>query len=126
MLHVFAVENVGREVFLIRDNKVVGEGYSQTSAHGMISIEMRDDRAKAIVEDSSQVKAFGEAFPEKKYKWSFFRFYKFDGSYADNADDGDRYFPGLTDIRVVDKLYLGYGMVPDTFTDVEGYRASIT
>lgn len=116
-----AVENVGREVVLIRDNKVIGEGYSVTKAGGIVSIEMRDDAAKALIENSMQVKVLAESFPEKKYKWAYFRFFGFDGSYADSEDD--RYHAEFENVRVVDKFNLRYGIVPDSFKDVEGCGA---
>jgi hypothetical protein len=115
-----AVENVGREVWLIKDNKIVGEGYSGAMREGEVSIEMRDDRAKALVENSDQVKAWGESHPEKKYKWSLFRFLTVTGTYV---GEGESFCEELDDILVVDKFNLRYGMVPDTFKDTEGYRS---
>ena len=119
----YAVENVGREVLLIRDNQIIGEGYSQTSAHGMISIEMRDERAKALIENSRQVQLWGEKWPDKKYKWSMYKFCKFTGQYLDmSQDDPDMLCAELEGVRVVDKQDFERGFVPDSFKDVPGYR----
>lgn len=121
--HYYAIEKVGREVLLVRDNKIIGEGYSQTSAHGMISIEMRDERAKALIANSRQIKIWEEKFPEKKYKWSMYKFCQFTGQYLDmSADDPDMLCTELEGVRVVDKRDFHYGFVPDSFKDVEGYR----
>lgn len=123
MNYFYAVENVGVPVLLIRDNQIIGEGYSQTSAHGMISIEMRDDRAKALIENTPQVKMWEQKFPEKKFKWSMYKFCRFTGQYLDmSQDDPDMLCKELEGVRVVDKQKFRYGMVPDSFKDVPGYR----
>lgn len=114
-----AVKDVGRDVVLIKDNKIVGEGRSVTIRDGEVSIEMTDDRAKALVENSVQVKTWAESHPDKKYKWSYFRFLTVTGTYV---GEGELFCEELDDIMVVDKFNLRYGMVPDTFKDVEEYR----
>ncbi len=117
-----AVETVGREVVLIRDNKVIGEGYVSTMSGGVVTVEMRDDRAKALVEDSEMVKLWGEKFPEKKFKYSLFHFCSYAGNYL--GENEEQYsLKNFDDIRVVDKFNLRYRMVPSTFKDVEGYGA---
>lgn len=116
-----AVENVGREVLLIKDNKVVGEGFAAAMADGIVSIEMRDDRAKTLVENSTQVQAWVSSFPDKKYKWASFKFCSFTGTYLDTDEV---FCEALEHIQVVDKFSLRYGMVPDSFKDTEGYRAA--
>lgn len=121
--HYFAVENVGVPVLLIRDNQIIGEGFSQTSAYGMISIEMRDERAIKLIENAPQVKLWEEKFPEKKYKWSMYKFCRLTGQYIDmSQDDAAMLCPELEGVRVVDKQKFEYGMVPDSFKDVPGYR----
>lgn len=120
----YAIESVGREVLLIRDKRIIGEGYSRSSADGTIAIEMLDERAKALIADSLAVKLWGTSFPEKKFKYSTFKFCQFTGEYIDMSHH-DPYMlcPTLSDVRVVDKMGLHYGIVPDTFKDVEGYNA---
>lgn len=120
----YAIENVGREVLLIRDKRIIGEGYSVSSSSGTISIEMRDERAKALISDSLAVKLWGERFPEKKFKYATFKFCQFTGAYLDASYyDPDMLCPTLSGVRVVDKMGLHYGIVPDAFKDVEGYNA---
>lgn len=120
-----AVESVGMEVLLVKDTKIVGEGFAHVlnGSTGTVSIEMRDANARQLVENSDQVKAWSNDFPEKKYKYSLFRFYAISGVYT-GMDTGDTCCPELNDVRIVDKLKLRYGMVPDDFNNVEGYRAA--
>jgi hypothetical protein len=117
-----AVETVGREVLLIRDNKVIGEGYTSTMRDGVLAVQMRDDLAKVLVEDSKMVKLWAESFPDKKFKYSMFHFCSFTGNYLGENEE-EYTLKNFDDVRIVDKSNLYYGMVPSTFKDVEGYRA---
>jgi len=125
MITSLAVENVGRDVLLVRDNKVIGEGRTQTSDCTVVSVEMVDDRAKALVDSSPMVQVLAVHSPDRKYRWALFHFHAFTGRYADLPEDGDLYFADLENVRVVDKLNFEYGLVPDSFKEVEGYRAVI-
>jgi hypothetical protein len=118
----FAVETVGREVVLIKDNKIIGEGYSAATAGYTVSIEMRDDRAKALVDDSIQVKEWKKHAPGKEYRYSLFHFSQFNGCYL---GDNDEFYEPLENVFVVDKRNLSYGFVPNSFKNVEGYRSVI-
>lgn len=119
-----AVEKVGIAVVLIADNKIVGEGYVTSMADGMVSVEMRDDPAKALIADSTQVKLWAQSFEEKKFKYSTFKFCMFTGNYLDMShSDPDMKCDGLQNVRVVDKNNLSYGIVPESFRTVEGYRS---
>jgi hypothetical protein len=118
-----AVPRVGQDVLLVRDNKIIGEGWAGGSAYGMVSIEMRDERAKALIENSRQVQMWGKSFPEKKFKYSTFKFWQGTGEYVDMSDeDADMKCEELVGVRVVDKHNFEYGMVPKFFESVEGYR----
>lgn len=118
-----AVEKLGA-VLLIADNKIVGEGYCAGMADGMVSVEMRDDSAKALIADSAQVKLWAESFEEKKFKYSTFKFCMFTGNYMDMSHaDPDMKCDGLQNVRVIDKSNLGYGITPESFRTVEGYRS---
>lgn len=119
-----AVENVGREVVLIRNNEVIGEGYSSVSGGGIVGIEMRDDAAKALIADCAMVKLWEEKFPEKKFKYSLFHFSQYTGEYLGENED-EYTVDALMDVRVVDKFNLRYGMVPSAFKDVVGYHAAM-
>jgi hypothetical protein len=122
MPEFLAVETVGREVLLIKDNKIIGEGRGVASYDYIISIQMIDERAKALIKDSPAVKGWAEYGEEKMYRWSTFRFNMFDGSYI---DDDDRYFEPLENVRVVDKHYFELGICPKSFKEAEGFRKII-
>lgn len=118
-----AVEKVGVEVVLIADNKIVGIGYCISMADGVVSIEMRDEPAKALIADSTQVKLWTQSFEEKKFKYSTFKFCMFTGNYLDMSHaDPDMKCDGLKNVRVVNKANLRYGAVPESFRDAESYR----
>ncbi|MET0979787.1 MAG: hypothetical protein ABWX90_00860 [Candidatus Saccharimonadales bacterium] len=118
-----AVDNTGREVVLIRNNEIIGEGYTQTSRGGAVAVEMRDDAAKALVANSAMVKLWEEKFPEKKFKYSLFHFSQYTGEYLGENED-EYTVEALMDVRIVDKFNLRYGMVPSAFKEVAGYHAA--
>jgi len=119
-----AVPRVGEDVVLVKDNQIIGEGWAGASAHGVVSIEMRDDRAKALIADSLHVKLWEKSFPEKKFKYSTFKFCQYTGQYLDMSDqDADMLCPALEGVYAVDKFNLRYGMVPKFFETMEEYHA---
>lgn len=119
---ISAVNDVGREVWLIKDNRIVGEGRTAVLNDGIISVQMCDDRAKALVANSASVLAFAEFGPEKQYRWSYFQFCRFTGAYL---DDDERFCETLEDVRVVDKFNLRFGIVPDSFKEVPEFREAV-
>lgn len=121
MFH-YAVESVGKDVLLVKDNKVIGKGRGAASRDYTVSINMVDDRAKALVDASEQVKAWSEGFFDKRYRYSFFHFSQFSGEYV---GDNDEFYEPLRDVRVVEERAFAYGMVPDTFKAVEGYGSAL-
>lgn len=126
MLYDMAVESTGSEVWLVKDNKIIGEGWVGASSSLICSVEMRDDRAKELVKNSNIVQMWLKGTrPEKAFKWSLFKFAMWSGRYVDTPEDDDWYVKELEGVRVVDKRRLAYGMVPDDFKDCEGYQSHI-
>ena len=67
--------------------------------------------------------ADGKVMPATKF--CSFRYCQFTGQFLrHNLSEAEPVLEEwLADTRVVDKFYLSCGMVPDSFADVEGYRA---
>lgn len=115
-----AVRNTGR-LSLIKDNKVVGEAkVCIRRGDEWVGIEMVSAEAIDLVKEHSTYKLLG--------KHSFWRFSPITGHFLgcnfpnDENEDADG-LSVLGDVRVVDADNLKYGLVPDTFKDVEGYRS---
>lgn len=126
LLDNLAVDGVGKKLYLIKGNKIIGEGYAAASVDYIVSVEMRDERAKELVRDSSLVKGWEQTeFAEKKFKWALFHFYEASGTYADESYRPDCYHEALKDVRVVDAFKFEHGWVPADFKDVEGFGAAI-
>ena len=126
LLDNYAVDGVGKKLYLIKDNKIVGEGYAAASAEYIVSVEMRDERAKELVRDSTLVKGWEQTqFAEKAFKWALFHFAEASGRYVDEWHRPDCYHEPLKDVRVVDAFKFDYGWVPQDFKDVEGFGAAI-
>lgn len=89
----FALDGVGKEVYLIKDNKIIGLAYSAVSSGFIVSLQMRDDRAKALVANSKYVEAIG-------VKHSYFRFEAFNGTYVGNEEEK---LEELKDVLAVEK-----------------------
>lgn len=109
-----AVDGVGKTVLIIKDNKVVGKGVSQTSFDGMVGITISDDAGKDFFKDDYAVKTLG-------WRFTFFHYYESTGnaafSYTDEPEDR------LKGTRIIDEFNLRWGMVPESFKSVNGYRS---
>lgn len=114
-----ALQNVGKTVLFIKDNKVIGKGSSQIG-HG-------DDWHGIRVES-------GEIFDQLKdlapfnsgklgIKHSYIRFSPLSGVYLgmNFSDEYPEVDALLEMVRVVDEFNFGYRMAPDSFKEVEGY-----
>jgi hypothetical protein len=114
-----ALQNVGKTVLFIKDNKVVGKGRGQIGRgdewHG-IRIESGE-----LFEQLKDIEPFNT--PGIGTKHALIRFSPTLGSFIGFGFTDE--FPQAEEIleyvRVVDEFNLGYRMVPDTFKDTEGY-----
>lgn len=113
-----ALDSVGKDVLLVKGNKVIGEARSVCSSRGITSIIVVGDKAEALVAESYMVKALRASNPDKMYRWSFFKFCTWTGAYAECDDVA--YFEPLSDVRAIDKHIFDWRLNPE-FADVEGY-----
>ena len=111
-----AVESVGKPVLFIKDNKIVGKGISQMAMDGIVGVCVVDDAAKEFFKDDYAVKILG-------WKSTFFHYFTHDGTPAMwYEDEPDGRHLGT---RVVDEFSFRWGMVPESFKDVDGHRSAI-
>ena len=112
-----ACDGVGKKVLIIRGNKVIGEGKSQTSRDGCVSITLEDDRAKLLV-PIELLEGIG-------YKYCFLHYSMISGVFLGLFEDDtefDLINEQLSDTAIVDEDRLQYGMVPEHFKTLTGYR----
>ncbi len=109
--------SVGNPVLFIKDNKIVGKGQAVTSHDGVCGIQAIDDTAKEFFKDDPVVKLLD-------WRFAFFHYSTYTGEPAlgFNDEPEDRHLG----TRVVDEFNLRWGLVPDSFKDVEGYRSGPT
>lgn len=118
-----AIDGVGKEVLIIRDNVVIGEGRcGGMRGNEFASISLIGDAQKMIPTDHELVKMLG-------YKHATIRYCPISGHFIgmgcllEEHESLDHVFE---DTMVVDKFNFRWGMVPDHFMTVAGYRAAIT
>lgn len=119
----YAVENVGRDVLIIRNNQVIGKGMSQTMRGlDFVSITLVDDDAKKLIPVERISDAIGYRHTYLRYDPISGMFLEIYGNDPEWEDINDR----LEDTLVVDEFNFRWGLCPDTFKDVPGYRSAVT
>ena len=119
----YAVENVGRDVLIIRNNQVIGKGMSQTMRGlDFVSITLVDDDAKKLIPVECISDAIGYRHTYLRYDPISGMFLEIYGNDPEWEDINDR----LEDTLVVDEFNFRWGLCPDTFKDVPGYRSAVT
>lgn len=110
-------------VLILKGNEVVGKARWRTSAHGITSMQITEGEALTWVEKMAA--EHGEGVMQAKDFAP--RYYDFTGEYAERPHPGwefmDEAFGGT---RAVSEFALNYGMVPEAFKDVDGYRSKFT
>ena len=117
----YAVEGVGKDILFIKDNKVVGKGKSQV-AYGdeWVGVSYLEGEFLEKFQLTEHVKVMS-------LKHTYLRFCPFLGVFiGDEEKLGSDVVDIFEDVRVVDEFNFRWGMVPDTFKDVPGYRSAPT
>lgn len=115
-----AVGAAGREVLIIRDNKVIGKGMSQLSRNYSAFITLEDSAARGLIPKD-------RIFDEIGYRHTYLRYCSMTGvflSVYEGDPEWDDINDSLKDTRIVDSFNFQWGMVPDSFKDVVGYGSS--
>ncbi len=122
MRYNYAVENVGRDVLIIRNNQVIGKGMTQTMRGvDFVSITLVDDDAKKLIPIERISDAIG-------YKHTYLRYDPISGMFLEiygNDPEWEDVNDQLEDTLVVDEFNFRWGLCPDTFKDVPGYRSAM-
>lgn len=118
-----AIETVGRATLIVRGNEVIGECKVVTMRGSDIAnVQMQDKAAKDLIATTLAVKIMDD-----KTDWVTVGFFPLTGLYLNtnfNGPEAEELDKIFEDTRIVDKLNLSYGMVPDTFKDIPGYRSA--
>lgn len=115
MLKEKAVQGGGKSVYLIRDNKIVGTGVTQTSIDDMVSVTFTSGDVHAVI---------GQHVPGEHIRYLYVRYDAVTGELVEvprgcHVEVHDF----LKDTRIVDSFKLRYGMVPAAFKAAEGYAS---
>ncbi len=116
-----ALDSVGRDVLFIKDNKVVGKGRSQVG----VSNEYQGCSflSGELFEQIKVVAPFNDTVLTMKHVYA--RFSPYSGGYLglQFTDEFPEAEALLEYVRAVDEHYFNFGIVPDSFKEVEGYGA---
>lgn len=129
---MFAAAQGNGPLLLIRDNKVIGKA-QMAIGRGTEWVGIRITEGEVKEEVSKLIKAATEGEDLKDLdgtlRFFFPHFTYYSGLYLDignlllteKTSEIDAYFQ---DIRVVNEFNFRWGLVPDVFKDVEGYRSA--
>lgn len=117
-----AIETVGRLTLLTRGTKVLGRVHTGGMCRAEVVILLTPELYEQLIAPVVVKRDYG--YPPEKV--TFLRFSPYTGEYMSNNldDDGDiKAVDGVFDnCRVVDEFNFGWGLVPEVFREVEGYR----
>lgn len=120
-----AVRPTNEPVLVIQGNKVVGLAQPVTSDGVTVCVRMADDKTKELFADDTLIAFHRMSLPRGADPWeaTLFKYFMFDGTPAKMFDDepDDR----LKNTRIVSKYEFEYGMVPESFSEVEGFGSAI-
>lgn len=109
-----AVDGVGKKVLIVGiGDKILGIGMSVVSFRGIVSVKCIDNEAISLLNLSDVSEA----------KFILLKYDMMSGMYLGCNSDIDEEL--LENTYVVDEFNLGYGMVPQHFCDVKGYKSKI-
>lgn len=114
-----ACENVGKDVLVIKDNKVIGKGRSVTMrGDEWVGIVFKEGEVLELIKDFESFKAFGA-------KHASFRYLPNSGLFFDGAfeEESEKAWEVLGQTMIVDEFNFGWGIAPDHFKQVEGFAA---
>lgn len=117
-----AVQSVGKDVLVIKGDKVIGKGRSTIMVGDeWIGITFTEGEVVDLVKELKSVKLLGTRRVN-------FRYYPnsgfFEGPpFAEDDDEVEKIFDVLGQTLVVDEFNFGFGICPDHFKQVEGFAS---
>jgi hypothetical protein len=113
-----AVQSVGRDVLVIKHNKIIGKGRVEMQRDSVINVKFIEGEILDMIQNLELVKSIG-------IRYSYFKFLSFTGTYFDTDDcTGVGGEDILSDVVIVDEFNFNFGLVPAHFSKVPGYRSA--
>lgn len=116
-----AADRVGETVLIIRNNAVIGKGYTCLQRGDLfIGITLHDEAAQALLDISTDpdLQALG-------YRRIFIKYDPTTGDFLPELNL-EKVCEAMKNTLIVDEFNFRWGMVPDKFKDVPGYRGAPT
>ena len=116
-----AVEGVGKKVLIILNDEIIGKGTTQIArGDEYVGVRFEEGKVLDMIKDLETVKVL-------TLRHSYFRYLPYTGAFwgPPTVDEDDRIDDILSPTFIVDEFNLGYGIVPDHFSKVEGYKSQI-
>lgn len=121
-MYDMAIQGTGKPTLLIKDNKVLATVRVEALSSNHASVTLTEGDYAQLIKPLAPDLQCGH-YPV--HKLVYLRFSPYSGMYLEcNLDgrDAEAVNEWFEYTRIVDEFNLHYGMVPDTFKDVEGYR----
>ena len=111
---------VGEKVLIIKDSKVIGKGFcSLANGDKFVSIRLEEGPILDMVKDLESVRLLG-------MRHTYVRYYPSSGLFFDTDEHlGVGATELLCNTMVVSEFNFGFGICPEHFHNVEGFRGSI-
>lgn len=104
------------DIYLVKDNKIIGNAKWAGIKDGVVSVYFKDE--SIVSKFSTHTGTYSQ--------YVFFYYSIYTGDFiSSNVEDIKEVNEFFDDTRIVDAFNLRWGMVPDSFKDVEGYRKAI-
>lgn len=127
-----AIETVGKETLLIKDNKIIGKVHIVTMSGIVCGARMDDEACKDLVKDTAQLKIWSgsrnEQVAKQPYRYAYFHFNVVTGEYIGDYITQNQLREkeeALEGCFIVDKFNFDYGWCSSTFSTVEGFGQSM-
>lgn len=104
------------DIYLVKDNKIIGNAKWAGIKDGVVSVYFKDESIVSKFSNHTGIYT--------QYVYFYYSIYTGD-FLSSNFDDDKEVDEFFDDTRIVDAFNLRWGMVPDSFKDVEGYRKAI-
>lgn len=115
----FAITSIGKTCLLVKNNKIIGKGFSVGKRDGRVSIKLTEG---SILEAAASFLATKEL----TLQYAYLHFSDISGYNIDTVEwVGEDGYAFLEDVYAVDEFNFSWGMVPEMFKTVPGYRSAL-
>lgn len=121
-----AIETAGKPTLLVQGTKVLGNVKISGMCGAEVSVNLSPELYEQMIAPVVEKRDYG--YPPEKL--TFLRFSPYAGMYLSNNLDSDSERTAVDAVfehcRIVDEFNFAWGLVPDVFKEVEGYRARLS